>query len=108
MVGSIFRSRIVAFTLGMAVTSLFALFAWLSFRLLTMMMNPDLVGTDYWATVGDRAGTNPGLAMFLGFCCLGVVGGVILMVKAVVVRPQKHNEPVTAADRGSKWASWNW
>ena len=93
--------RIGSFSGGMGIAALFAFLAWLSFCALTMMMDPALAGSDYWAAVGERARSNPMIATFLALCLLGVLAGVLLMGRAVIGRPQRHAEPGAAADGGA-------
>jgi hypothetical protein len=74
------------------------LLAWLSFALLTAMMNPALVGADYWQAVRDRAQGNPAVTLFLVLCCAGVLLGVGIMVRALIGARRQDAEPPAVPD----------
>jgi hypothetical protein len=78
--------RISLFCVGAGLALISGFLAWLSFFMLTMKMNPDV---DYWATVRDRAQSNPSLTIQFGLCCLVVLVGVVLMLQAVFCKPRK-------------------
>lgn len=81
--------RIANLVAGASLSAMCGFITWMGCAGLTMMMNPELVGADYWREVRNRAGNNPVVVGVIGCGCIGVVAGVVLMVRSLVRRP--HN-----------------
>ena len=87
--------RIASFCAGAGLTALCGFLAWISFALLTAMMNPALAGADFWAAVRDRAVENPEVIAFLALCCAGTVLGLCLTVRSLAWPRRKPAAPGT-------------
>lgn len=85
--------RIASFLLGAVFAPLCGLIACIGWVLLTMKMNPDLAGPDYWREVSDRAANNLPIVAVIAAAGVGVVSGVVLMVRAVVYRSPSPGGP---------------
>lgn len=79
--------RFANFIAGASLSAMCGFITWIGCAGLTMMMNPELVGADYWREVRNRAGNNPVVVGVIACGCIGVVAGVVLMVRSLVRKP---------------------
>lgn len=81
--------RISSFCVGLGLAAFFGFLGWLFFFLETMKMNP---AADYWATVLERAQSNLTLTAMFGMCCVVVLVGFVMMVRAVFGGSKQSHE----------------
>ena len=73
--------RISSFCAWLGVSVCSAFLGGLIFIMQTLMMNP---AANYWATVLERAQSNLTLTAMFGMCCVVVLVGFVMMVRAVI------------------------
>ena len=73
--------RISSFCAWLGVSVCSAFLGGLIFIMQTLMMNP---AANYWATVLERAQSDLFMTTLFGLSCIGVIVGVVLMLRAII------------------------
>ena len=81
--------RISSFCAWLGVSVCSAFLGGLIFIMQTLMMNP---AANYWATVLERAQSNLTLTAMFGMCCVVVLVGFVMMVRAVFGGSKQSHE----------------